>query len=378
MAPRKHWTRPRLIFTQALGVAAGLAAVLAAAGCTSAPAATAAGGASGRPAAPSITQAQARQVFGRVAAVAASVKLPQGAPATAALTTGAERAVVSAAERMLDRIRLSHNVKLAAYDQTYGPPTFYLPEAAAYPRFFVAETTETIKGSPSGATAVAAAGGVMLSVNGTVLMLFEQASASAPWLIASISRLAPGVTLPRLATDRAGYIPIVPLSDTALRAQPDDTGALQAAVVDDGPASAATRVVADGLLTTGMYERARDHAGGLTAPRGDVYQWELAGTSFPAFALRTAGGGALVFYAMALNTTVAVPGYINKANPVRPGPYIQVPADVRFLLPRDQPPALIQLQSQQLLSFAAVDPPPGKAKIQVIAIGGGLTGASAS
>jgi hypothetical protein len=48
-----------------------------------------------------------------------------------------------------------------------------------------------------------------------------------------------------------------------------------------------------------------------------------------------------------------------------------------MLLPPGQPAPLIQLSSVQQLSFAAVDPAPGKAKIQVIALGGGLTGASA-
>ena len=49
-----------------------------------------------------------------------------------------------------------------------------------------------------------------------------------------------------------------------------------------------------------------------------------------------------------------------------------------MLLPPGQPAPLVQLQSQQLLSFAAIDPGPGTAKVQVIAIGGGLTSATAS
>jgi hypothetical protein len=209
-------------------------------------------------------------------------------------------------------------------------------------------------------------------------MLFEQADAGAPWLLASVSRLPSGVTPPKLATDSAGYVPTVPLSDASLLAQPDDTGPLQAGVVDDGPASAATAAVAAGPLTTGLYQGATDHAGGLTAPHGDVYQWELDGSSLPKFALRTAAGGALVFYAMTLTTTVAVPDVINKADPLHSGPPIPVPLAVRMLLPAGRPAPLVQLSSSLTLSFAAVDPAPGNAKIQVIAMGGGLTGASAS
>ena len=217
-----------------------------------------------------------------------------------------------------------------------------------------------------------------MPADGPVLMLFDQARANAPWLLASVAQLPPGVTPPKLATDGTGHVPTVPLADASLVAQPGDVGPLQAAVVDDGPASAAGQVVAAGQLTTGLYQAARDHAGGPVAPRGDVYQWELDGTSFPEFALRTAAGGALVFYAMSLDTTVAVPDVINKGNPVRSGPPIPVPADVRALLPAGQAAPLVQLQSQQTLSFAAVDPAPGSGQIQVIAGGGGLTGAAAS
>jgi hypothetical protein len=132
-----------------------------------------------------------------------------------------------------------------------------------------------------------------------------------------------------------------------------------------------------------MYQGARDHVDGLRAPRGDVYQWDLEGSNLPQFALRTSGGGALAFYAMSLNTTVAVPDVINKADPIHSGPPIQVPADLLPLLPVGQPAPLVQLESEQLLSFAAVDPTtgdpaPGTTKIQVIAIGGGLTSATAS
>ena len=268
---------------------------------------------------------------------------------------------------------LSVQPGLAVY--TYGAPTFYLPAAAGYPRFFVASVNRALRGTDNSATGV---GGAQVPLHGPALMLFEQADARAPWLLASISQLPSGVTPPRLAAGSAGSVPTVPLSDASLVAQPDDAGPLQAGVVDDGPASAATRAVADGPLTTGMYQGAVNHAGGLRAPRGDVYQWELDGSSLPQFALRTAAGGALVFYAMSLNTTVAVPDVINKANPVHSGLPIQVPVDVQMLLPLGRPAPLVQLSASQTLSFAAVDPASGNAKIQVIAIGGGLTSASAS
>ena len=373
----------------AFALATALASVLAAAACTSAPASSGPSTAGARgTASPGITAAEARQVFGRYAATAATAVSPASASSLLSLVTGVERAVLTAT-------RASHavvvngtspnasgaygsslSVKPAVAVYTYGSPTFYRPAAAGYPRFFVASAKRTLRGADGATTGP---GGAPAPPDGLALMLFEQASAGAPWLLGSISQLPAGVTAPKLATDGAGYVPTVPLSDASLLAQPGDTGPLQAGVVDEGPASAATRVMADGPLTTGMYQSAVDHAGGLTAPPGDVYQWELDGSSLPQFALRTAAGGALVFYAMSLTTTVAVPDVINKADPVHSGPPIQVPADVQMLLPAGRPAPLVQLSAYLTLSFAAVDPAAaGSAKIQVIAVGGGLTGASAS
>jgi hypothetical protein len=395
VAQRKPWARPRwrrLSSAPAFALAAALAAVLPTAACTSAPAssgtsATAgAGGTAARgTASPAITASQARRVFGRYVATAAKAVSPASASPVLSLVTGVEQADLTATLARHSIVvngtssngaygsSLTVKPDLAVY--TYGAPTFYLPEAAGYPRFFVTSVTRTLRGANSATTG---AGGAQVPPDGPALMLFEQAGAGAPWLLASISQLSSRVTPPKLATDSAGYVPTVPLSDASLGAQPDDTGPLQAGVVDDGPASAATRAVADGPLTTGIYQGAVDHAGGLTAPHGDVYQWELDGSSLPQFALRTAAGGALVFYAMTLTTTVAVPDVINKADPVRSGPPIQVPLAVRMLLPPGRPAPLVQLSSDQTLSFAAIDPAPGNAKIQVIAMGGGLTGASAS
>jgi hypothetical protein len=383
--PSARARRRRLSSAPAFALAAALAAVLPIAACTSAPASSgtsATAGARGT-VRPAVTAAQARQVFDRYVAAAAKAVSPQLASPELSLVTGVEQAVLSATIA-------SHSIVMSnaqgAYGSSlsvkpdfalyaYGSPTFYLPEAAGYPRFFVASVERTLRGTDSTA---AGAGGAQVPLEGPALMLFQQASAGAPWLLASISQLPSGVTPPKLSTDSAGYVPAVPLSDASLAAQPDDTGPLQAGVVDEGQASAATRAVADGPLTTGMYQGALSHAGGLTAPHGDVYQWELDGSSLPQFALRTAAGGALVFYAMTLTTTVAVPDVINKADPVRSGPPIQVPVGVQMLLPPGRPAPLVELSSSQTLSFAAVDPAAGNAKIQVIAVGGGLTSASAS
>ncbi|HEY6495345.1 MAG TPA: hypothetical protein VIZ43_18870 [Trebonia sp.] len=385
MALRKQRTRARRLI---IGPVLGLTAALAAAGCTSGPAKTASTSAAGRPATPAITAGQARQVF--TAYVAATAKAARTGDGSLALSvvTGAQRAVLAAAlgshaavtsgKSSSGAYRGSLSVTLSPGQYSYGAPTFYLPERAGFPRFFVADVTQAPTGTAGGGRATATVGGATLPAGGPALLLFEQSAASAPWLLASDSRLPRGVSLPKPATDGGGYVPVVQPSAAGFLTQPDDVGALQAAVVDDGPSSAAAKAVAGGPLTTGMYRGAADYVDGLQAPHGDVYQWELDGSSLTQFALRTADGGALVWYAMTLDATVAVPGEINKADPVQPGPPIPVPLVLQTLLPKGQPAPRVQLQSEQTLSFAAIDPPAGTAKIQVIAVGGGLTSASAS
>ena len=96
-------------------------------------------------------------------------------------------------------------------------------------------------------------------------------------------------------------------------------------------------------------------------------------TSNPTFALQTAGGGALVFYTMWLNTTTAP---INRPpkHSTAPLPLIPVPAAYQPLL-APQVPIHHSLTAYQMLQYAAIDPPAGASapKIQVIGSGGGPT-----
>jgi hypothetical protein len=377
------------------GPVLGLTTAALAAGCASAPAGgPAAGAALARDAAPAVTAAQARQVFDAYAATtAAAARTGDGKLALSAVA-GVQRAVLAAA---LSRhpVTISGTPSSGAYHSTltitpsyqpdsYRATAFYRPEAAGYPRFFVAAATKTAGAARTTGTATPGLpapvliGGSRVPADGPALLLFEQASAGAPWLLGSVSQLPAGAALPKLATDSAGYVPLVQPAAGGLLAQLNSVGPLQAAVVDDGPSSAAAAAVAAGPLTTGLYASARDHADGLRAPRGDLYQWQLDGSRLPEFGLRTAAGGALVFYGMTLSITVAVPGYVSEADPVLSGPPIPVPDSLLPLLPQGQQAPLVQLTSVQALSFAAVDPPPAGGKVQVIAIGGGLTAATAT
>ncbi|HEX8006364.1 MAG TPA: hypothetical protein VF482_08045 [Trebonia sp.] len=359
----------RLLSGAALAVAAALAVSACASASASPPAAKT--GTASTSAAPALTSADARQVFDSYVSASARATAQRDQAAALALTEGVQWNQVKA-----DFLRAGHgNAKLPLY--RYGSPVFYLPEQSGYPRWFVADAPRsTVNGTANAGTLA----GLSLPASGHVLMLFEKASAAGPWLLASSAQLAPGESVPKLAAANgtgSGSVATASTTDTSLLARPDVAGALQAAVVDDGPASAAARVVADGPLTTVLHAAQAALAPAQT-PRGDVHFWALDGSNFTKFVLRTADGGALVFYTMYLNTTTEVPAEYSNSSPVLPGPEITVPAEFAPFLTPGTPAPRVRLITQLTLAFAAVDPPSGPAKIQVIAIGGGPNYAVAS
>ncbi|HEY7265095.1 MAG TPA: hypothetical protein VH589_26885 [Trebonia sp.] len=366
--------RTRLPGSAALLVTALVVTALAGA-CTSAPAASTGGAASGAGhGTRAVTTAQARHVFASYVDVADRAAVSRDTALASSVVTGVQQTTVSA------QLKAAQSGDWAVARYRYGSPAFYLPQPGGYPRWFVASVRRTLASQPAPAGSPGnpnGTAGVRLAATGQVLMVFEQAGKTSPWRLASASQLPAGEAVPPLAVNGAGYVATVPLSSGAQLSRPDVVGPLQAAVVDDGPASPAATAVAAGSLTTGIYAAARVSAGGLRAPPGDVYEWELEGAPYTMFALRTASGGALVFYAMYLNSAVEVPAVLNKGV-VRPGPPITVPGYLTFLLKPGGHVPRVQLSTQQLLSFAAVDPPAGAGKVRVIAMGGGLVYAGAS
>jgi hypothetical protein len=222
---------------------------------------------------------------------------------------------------------------------------------------------------------------VQLPASGTVLMLFQKRTSGGPWQVASISQLAPGESVPALATDSRGYVILDSTNQPGTQlVRPAMTPPLDASVVDDGPTSPASQVVASGPLTTGMYQTAATSARGIAPPPGDVYQWLLEGSSYGRLSLKTADGGSLVLYTMYFNLIVQTKSSLNQDIPVLSGQPITVPAYVKPLLSPSHWTPKTRLETQDILSFAAIDPPAAdkSAKIQVIAIGGGLHEASGS
>ncbi len=329
-----------------------------------------------------LTLSDARAAF--TSYVAASDRAARTGDKTLALSvlSGAAADTMSAAFTIA---RKSHIVPpYTSY--AYGTPTFYLPEPprAGDPQYFVVSVERTpVPGTtPMTPSSEDVAGGVHLPVAGRVLLLFEKAAATGSWQLASNSELMPGESVPALATDSHGFVILESFTDPigSPLVIPALAPPLQASVVDDGPASPAAQVVASGPATTGLYKESDTSARGIAPPTGDVYQWLLEGSNYGRLAVKMANGGVFVLYTMYLNTTVETKSALNQDIPILPGPQITVPDYVRPLLAPTLWAPRTRLQTQDIVTFAAIDPPSTdrSAKISAIAVGGGLYTATAS
>jgi len=240
----------------------------------------------------------------------------------------------------------------------YGRPTLYVPKLTAYPQWFMATVPES-----------AAPGGPAR----TALLVFDRLDAETTWALSGSVLLNPGVPAPKVAADSAGYATAVPSADSTLKLRPDVVGATHATVVDDGPSSAAAPAVQAGPQTTGLYQSNAAIARQAAAQK-TTYSWELEGTSYPSFALRTTDGGAVVFYTMTLATSVvpAQPAAQGKTQGKTKLPVVPVPAALQGLVPAGHPPFLHGLTVDSTFSYLAVDPAgtAQTAKLQVIGAGG--------
>ncbi len=228
----------------------------------------------------------------------------------------------------------------------YGQPVFYVPGLAGYPEWFmVAVPRQTDTDGHLGP-----------AVN--TLLLFDRFEQAAPWSLNGVAVL--DQPLPAIARDQAGYAIAVVNNDASLLLRPDVVGATQAAVLDEGPDSAAAAVIASGPQTTGLYA-AQAAAARADAAAGVNYQWLAEYANQPQFEVRTTDGGALTMYGMYLNTTAEHPN-------LAAGSPIPVPAGLSPLFTKHPEIGYHAVYAYWTYQFAAVDPPATahNAKVHVI------------
>jgi hypothetical protein len=320
-------------------VAAALAAVtlLSVQGCAPAPAAEAS-----TQAAHDLTIAEARTAYQAYVSASNAAAAADDQVAGLAMVQDEQWSIVKGQYTALTTI----GIPVPQY--SYGTPTFYVPGLSSFPYWFVVDVARK-----------PAAGGAAV----TTLLLFERGGPQQPWMLDGSAALT--APLPALATDGDGYYVDVYNDDPDTMLQPDLLGASQAAVVDQGPANPAAAVVAAGPETTGLYaaQSAEEEA---DKARGVQYSWLLEGTSFPEYQLRTADGGALVFYGMYLDTEAEHPN-------AAVGSPIPVPASIRPLLAQPDEVGYHEVYINYAYQYAAVDPPSTAhgAKTKIVAVGGG-------
>ena len=240
----------------------------------------------------------------------------------------------------------------------YGTPVFYVPTLQGYPLWFAV------------AVPVSAQEGGHLGPAVNTLMVFQRFLPSRPWTLdGSVVLDQP---LPAMAHDSDGYAVASSANDPSLLLPPDLVGPTQAAVVDEGPAAPAAAVIGGGPQTTGLYAAQNAQSNSVSA-QGLNYLWLLQTASFAQYELRTADGGALVLYAMYLNTTTEHPGNVSGTPiPVAAGVIPQLPASAAKVGDKG-------VTANWTYEFAAVDPPQTAhgAKVEVIAGSGVITYARA-
>ena len=277
---------------------------------------------------PVIGQAAARRVLaGYIAASNEAARLRSTSVLASCETGSAEQ--IDAAGYAADRA--AHPGASGYQPLTYASPSFYIPSAWRYPRWFVVE-----------ARSQKLAGGAPES--GHTYLVFEKQNAASPWLVVlKPDSAAEGKPLPRPEPGRgqAGRL-AVPAARLATA---------EAAHLNGGPAQTFGQDKISGELMS-MAPADRKHLAGARPSVSD--QFTGAG---PAFALPTADGGALVFYSVTDTLDDRVP------SPYRLSVHQALYSGT----------GLTELRFTHVTEFAADDPAAGKGKPDVVASDFGIT-----
>jgi hypothetical protein len=246
---------------------------------------------------------------------------------------------IDAGTYQMDRVTDPANRQYTAF--TAQNATYYIPRqpAGAYPRWFVARITYASLAAPQHPT-------------GAGYVLFTQAAMNAPWKNDLEPYLLPGTGPgPFIETDSHGYATVASAADQAGLSV--TSAQIQEATAESLDSSSAT------VNNPGNLADLRDEAyfsGRLPARSTDTDKHSTWGR---VFALKTAGGGVLAFYALTAQLTLASP----------PGQTFQVSIPGFYSSSQTLTSAVIGYAEQ----FTAYIPP-GQASPRILADASGITG----
>jgi hypothetical protein len=279
-----------------------------------------------------LTMAQARQVLAAYTAANNAANARRSDTALATIETGSSYAV----DAGIYRVQQAQN---AAPFPAFAPrrAQYYIPRETAYPRWFAVQVTNAALAAPK-------------RVFGAEYLLFTQAAPGAAWKNAVEPYLVAGATPPPVALGADGLA--TPVTAATPLAVPQSQIAQVTASSLDGAGPLPNPGNLADLMDRGFWQRK------LPASVTDSHTPSAGGV----YGLRTAGGGALLFYTDAAELTLTAP-----AGEVM---HLTVPG---YYSPGQ---ALTRAGIGYLEQFATYDPPPGGSGLRVVADYSGITSAS--
>lgn len=248
-------------------------------------------------------------------------------------------AAIAAGELKIDAFYKKDTRLGGAYDRT----AYWLPRKTAGPPWFVAS------GARSGST-------------DRDLVLFARTAAGKPFTAAYALTLEAGTPLPRVGAGRVGAVPV---SDDRLAAKPGALATMHANIEQYGPMTPDARAFEPSAWTTTVHTTGADD--GRTARKaGYIYYRSYHDSGYPAYALRTASGGALVFYAVLDELSVSKDTPSAKRAPLKLTKSLAGVVGARQVRS--------QFQAVSVRQYVAYDPPRGRGKVRVLASDGGPVG----
>lgn len=226
---------------------------------------------------------------------------------------------------------------------SYDRAAYWLPGKTAGPPWFVAS------GARSGST-------------DRDLVLFARPAAGKPFTAAYALRLEAGTPLPRVGL---GRVTAVPVTDDRLAAKPDALATMHANIEQYGPMTPDARAFEPSVWTTTVHTTVDDD-GRKAHKAGYIYYRSYHDSGHPAYALRTASGGALVFYAVMDELSVS------KIKPSARGPSLKLTKSLAGVVGARR--VRNQFQAVSVRQYVAYDPPRGRGKVRVLASDGGPVG----
>jgi hypothetical protein len=222
----------------------------------------------------------------------------------------------------------------------FARPEFLLPRQSGAPWFVVRATWTNVNDPAASPT--------------PQYLLFTRVSSAARWLqVQEPFALAGNAPAPRVATDAQGYASVISQADAArLAVPPDQIQSLTAGYLDGRHGGQLQFTGAGSLADEKDQAFWQAHL-----PAGSTDTDQHAATADQAFALRTTGGGALVFYDISARLTLAAPGGQSMRIEI-PGFYsggVVNSAEVSYVE-----------------QFAAFDPPRGQGSPRVVADNSGI------